>query len=154
MLCVVPSCSITPPGKNPWAVKINITVKVILQPKVSRPVSLAVRHPSGARDQFFFLLEIFFTQLRVCYFVAPSLTSGRVIYCCCWSLPAQSRSGLSPEGLKTIFCCPNSWNSPNLQGQVPVFISPRNRVAQIYPRALGSFSVASYDSLGSTRENK
>jgi hypothetical protein len=27
-------------------------------------------------DQFFFLLEIFFRQLRVCYFVAPSLTRG------------------------------------------------------------------------------
>jgi hypothetical protein len=26
---------------------------------------------------------------------------------------------------------------PNLEGQVPVFISPRNRVAQLYPRALG-----------------
>jgi hypothetical protein len=26
----------------------------------------------------------------------------------------------------------------NLEGQVPVFISPRNRVAQLYPRALGS----------------
>jgi hypothetical protein len=31
-----------------------------------------------ARDQFFFLLEIFFRQLRVCHFVAPSLTRGRV----------------------------------------------------------------------------
>jgi hypothetical protein len=31
---------------------------------------------------------------------------------------------------------------------VPVFISPRNRVAQIYPWALGSLSVASYDSQG------
>jgi hypothetical protein len=30
------------------------------------------------RDQFFFLLEIFFRQLRACYFVAPSLTRGRV----------------------------------------------------------------------------
>jgi hypothetical protein len=29
-------------------------------------------------DRFFFLLEIFFRQLRVCYFVAPSLTRGRV----------------------------------------------------------------------------
>jgi hypothetical protein len=26
---------------------------------------------------------------------------------------------------------------PNLDGQVPVFISPRNKVAQLYPRALG-----------------
>jgi hypothetical protein len=32
----------------------------------------------GPRDQFFFLLEIFFRQLRVCYFVAPSLTRGQV----------------------------------------------------------------------------
>jgi endonuclease YncB( thermonuclease family) len=34
------------------------------------------------------------------------------------------------------------------EGQAPVFISPRNRVAQLYPRALGSLSVASYDSQG------
>jgi hypothetical protein len=25
-------------------------------------------------------------------------------------------------------------NSPNLQGQIPVFLSPRDRVAQIYPQ--------------------
>jgi hypothetical protein len=33
-----------------------------------------------------------------------------------------------------------------MEGQVPVFISHRNRVAQLYPRALGSLYVASYDS--------
>jgi hypothetical protein len=32
---------------------------------------------------------------------------------------------------------------PNLEGQVRV--SPRNRVDQLYPRALGSLFVASYD---------
>jgi hypothetical protein len=31
-------------------------------------------------------------------------------------------------------------DSPNMEGQVPVFISPWNRVAQLYPQALGSFS--------------
>jgi hypothetical protein len=31
-------------------------------------------------------------------------------------------------------------DSPNLEGQVHVFISPRNRVAQLYLQALGSFS--------------
>jgi hypothetical protein len=36
----------------------------------------------------------------------------------------------------------------NLEGQVPVFISPRNRVAQLYPQAVGSLFVASYDSQG------
>jgi hypothetical protein len=34
----------------------------------------------------------------------------------------------------------------NLEGQVPVFISPRNRVAQLYPQALSSLLVASYNS--------
>jgi hypothetical protein len=33
-----------------------------------------------------------------------------------------------------------------LEGQVHVFMSPRNRVAQLYPQALGSLFVASYDS--------
>jgi hypothetical protein len=39
-------------------------------------------------------------------------------------------------------------DSPNLDGQVALVISPRNRVAQLYPQALGSLVVASYDSQG------
>jgi hypothetical protein len=39
-------------------------------------------------------------------------------------------------------------DSPNLEGQVPVFISLRNRVAQLYPQVLGPIFVASYDSQG------
>jgi hypothetical protein len=53
-------------------------VEVTLRQTVSRPVSLGVRPTSGSSDQFFFLLDIFFRQLLVCYFVAPSLTRGRV----------------------------------------------------------------------------
>jgi hypothetical protein len=53
----------------------------------------------------------------------------------------------SPVGLMTIFYCLIR-DSPNLEGQVPVFISPRNRVAQLYPQAMGSLFVASYDSQG------
>jgi hypothetical protein len=53
-------------------------VEVKLQPTVSRPVCLGVRRPSGTRDQFYFLLEIFFRQLQFCNFVLPSLTRGRV----------------------------------------------------------------------------
>jgi hypothetical protein len=37
---------------------------------------------------------------------------------------------------------------PNLEGQDPVFIYPRKRVAQLYPPALGSLFVASHDSQG------
>jgi hypothetical protein len=39
-------------------------------------------------------------------------------------------------------------DSPNLKGHVTLFISPRNRVAQLYPQALGYLYVASYDSQG------
>jgi hypothetical protein len=129
----------------------TVKVEVNLRPTVSRPVCLGVRRPSGTYDQFFFLLEISFRQLRVCYFVAPSLTRGRVcnlLYNCFWALPEQSLLGRSPAELKIIFYC-LVWDSPNLEGQVPVFISPRNKVAQLYPRALGSLFVASYDSQGS-----
>jgi hypothetical protein len=58
-------------------VTTKVKVEVNLRPTVSRPVCLGVRRPSGTRDQFFFLFEISFRQLRVCYFVAPSLTRGR-----------------------------------------------------------------------------
>jgi hypothetical protein len=58
--------------------KSKSKVEVTIWPTVSRSVHLGVRHPSGTRHHFFFLLEIFFRQLRVCYFVAPSLTRGRV----------------------------------------------------------------------------
>jgi hypothetical protein len=37
-------------------------------------------------------------------------------------------------------------DSSNLEGQVPVFISPRSRVARLYPQEMGSLSVAFYDS--------
>jgi hypothetical protein len=39
-------------------------------------------------------------------------------------------------------------DSPKLEGQVPVFISPRKMVVQLYPQALGSLFVASYDLQG------
>jgi hypothetical protein len=39
-------------------------------------------------------------------------------------------------------------DSPNLEGQIPVFLTPSNRVAQLYPQALGYLSISSYDSQG------
>jgi hypothetical protein len=63
--------------------------------------------------------------------------NGSAVYNCCWASPAQSFLGPSPAGLMTIFYCLRFETPPNLEGQVPVFISPRNRVAQLYPQALG-----------------
>jgi hypothetical protein len=37
-------------------------------------------------------------------------------------------------------------DSPELEGQVPLFISPRESVTRLYPQALGSLFVAFYDS--------
>jgi hypothetical protein len=123
----------------------NTDVEVNLQPTVGQSILVSGTHLGPATK---FLLEIFFRQLRVCYFVAPSLTGGRVcnLLCnCFWALPEQSLLGRSPAELTAIFYC-LIWDSSNLESQVPVFISPRNRVAQLYPRALGSLFVASYNS--------
>jgi hypothetical protein len=131
-------------------VRYPVEVEVNFKPTVSRPVCPGVRHPSGTRDQFFFLFEISFRQLWLCYFAAPSLTRERdcnLLYNCFWTLPEQSLLGRSPAELQAIFNC-LIWDSPNLEGQVPVFISRRNGVAQLYLRALGSLFVASYDSQG------
>jgi hypothetical protein len=114
------------------------------------PVCLGVSRSSGTRDQFFLLLEISFRQLWVCYFVAPYLTRGRVCnlrYNCFWALPEQSLLVQSPAELTAIFYC-LIWESPRLEGQVPVFISLRKRVAQLYTQALGSLFVASSVSQG------
>jgi hypothetical protein len=60
-----------------WISQVKVKVKVTLRPTVSRPVRLGVRRPSGTRDQFCYLLEIFFETVAVCYVVASSLTRGR-----------------------------------------------------------------------------
>jgi hypothetical protein len=120
-----------------------------LLPTVSRPVSLDIGPPFGTLDQVL-SCSSFVWQLRRSAFNASSLTRKRVcnlLVNCFWVLPEQSHINRSPTELTAISYC-LICDSPNLEGQVPVFISPRNRVAQIYPRALHSLSVASYDSRG------
>jgi hypothetical protein len=39
-------------------------------------------------------------------------------------------------------------DSPKLEDEIAVFISPKNRVAQLYLQVLGPLFVASYDSRG------
>jgi hypothetical protein len=107
---------------------------------VGRPVRLGVRNPSGTRYQFIFLLEIFFRQLWVCYFVAPSLTRGWVCnLLLLLALGSEVPLGSDPRDSRPYFIVP-ILETPNLEGQVPIFMYSRNRVAQC-PRALGSVSV-------------
>jgi hypothetical protein len=77
-----------------------IKAEVTLRPTVSQPVYLGVKHQSGAYDQIFITVR----ELQVCSCGALSLTeNGSAVYNCCWSSPAQSFLGPSPEGLVTIF---------------------------------------------------
>jgi hypothetical protein len=82
------------------------------------------------------LINRFFSVLTIAGFLmwASSLTRGWI----CNSL-VQLLLGLAravtlesdSRKLTTIFYC-LIWDSPHLEGQVPVFISPRNRVAQLF----------------------
>jgi hypothetical protein len=106
-----------------------VEVEVNLRPTVSRPVCLGVRRPSGTRDQFFSLLEISSRQLRVCYFVAPSLTRGRVcnlLYNCFWALPEQSLFVAVPQNSRPYFTV--SFETP------PTW---RTRFPYLYPPGTG-----------------
>jgi hypothetical protein len=89
-------------------------------------------------------------QLRVSSCGAPSLTRGWVcnlLYNCFWALPEQSLLGQSRTGPITILTV-SSETPPTCRARSPVFISPRNKVSQLYPRALDSLFLASYDSEG------
>jgi hypothetical protein len=114
--------------------KLPLKLKLIYdRQSVGQSVLVSGTH-LGPVTNIYFVLEIFFRQLRACYSVAPFLTRGRVcnlLNNCFWTLPEQSLLGRSPTELTTIFYC-LIWDYPNLESQVHVFISPKNRVAQLY----------------------
>jgi hypothetical protein len=114
-------------------------VEVNLRTTVSRPVCLGARRPSGTSDQFFFPLEISFRQLWVCYFVAPSLTRGRVynlLYNCFWALPEQSVLSRSPAEL-TIHILLSHLRLPQPGGPGPRIYIPQEQGGPVIPPGTG-----------------
>jgi hypothetical protein len=115
----------------------------MLRPAVSRSVCLGVNTPCGALDQIFITVR----QLRVCWRRVPSVKTGRV--CRLQLLLSLARAVIL--GFESLATHEHTLliqirDSPNLEIQVPVFMSPRNRVAHLKPQALGSLFVASYQS--------
>jgi hypothetical protein len=108
---------------------VRITLRLVVY---RQSVRLGAK-PLESHDQYFF-------KVNTCGY-SPYVTSSLTIGWVCHLqlllvLPSAAIVGSkSCETLTTL----------NLEGQVPVFISPRNRVDQIEPQALGSLLVASYD---------
>jgi hypothetical protein len=93
---------------------------------------------------------VIFFQLNTCSpspYLTSSLTRGWV---CCLQLLLALASTLRFEsrGSHDHILLSHIRDSPNLEGQVSIFISPRNIVAQLYPQALGSLFIASYNMQG------
>jgi hypothetical protein len=91
----------------------------------------------GLTTRFFITVR----ELRVCWCGALSLTRERV--CRLQLLLGLANAvilGSESHGTRDHILLSQIRDSPNLEGQVPVFISPRDRVAQLYPQALGSIS--------------
>jgi hypothetical protein len=105
----------------------------MLRPTVSRPVYLGVKHPTGAQDQICITVR----QLRICFRGAPFLTTGRVCHLQ-FLLAFASAVILGSEfrGTHDHILLSQIWDSPNLEGLVPVFITPTKRVSQLYLRLL------------------
>jgi hypothetical protein len=67
-----------------------------------------------------------------------------------WVAPQQAQSGSESCKTHEHISVYQIQNSPNIEGQGPVsrIYIPEKRVAQLYPQALGSLFLTSYDSLG------
>jgi hypothetical protein len=111
--------------KKPFVSTSKVKIRVILRLTVSWPFCPGVRPQSGPITNFSFSLKFSLGSCECVILWRPLWrVDGSVIYCCCLASPVQSLSGLSLVGLKTISYCPSFWDSHDLQGQAPIFMSP------------------------------
>jgi hypothetical protein len=134
----VEECSVALLCKKPSTPR-QLKLKLIYdRQSVGQSVLVSGAH-LGPVTKFSFLLEISFRQLRVCYFVAPSLTKGRVcnlLYNCFWALPEQSLLGRSTAELTAIFFC-LIWDSPLPGGPGSRIYIPQEQGGPVIPPGTG-----------------
>jgi hypothetical protein len=106
-------------------------IKVMLQSTVSWTVHLGVKHPSGDQDHIFITVR----QLQVCWSRAPSQARGRICHLqLLLALTSAVILGSESSGTHDHVLLSQIRYSLNLEGQVPVFIFPRNRLATGWTR--------------------
>jgi hypothetical protein len=98
--------------------------EVTLRLMVSQSVCLGIKHPCGTCDQILLLVGMLCLKFAI-LFLWGAFSDKRTGV----QFAVQSLNGPSHAEPVTILYC-LIWDYPNLEGQVPVFISPRNRVAQ------------------------
>jgi hypothetical protein len=81
-------------------------------------------------------------------YVTSSLTIGWVCHLQLLLLASAVILRYESRGTHDHILLPQIRESANLKGQVPVFITPRNRAHRLHLQALGSLFVAYYDSQG------
>jgi hypothetical protein len=113
---------------NHWTIHIKSQSQSYVMTDGQSAACPGVRHPSGAHEQILNTVR----QLWVCWCRAPSLTRGWV---CSLQLLQVLASAviLRSESHRThhIFLS-QIQDIPYFKGQIPIFISSRNRIAQLY----------------------
>jgi hypothetical protein len=126
--------------------RARVRIRVILRLAIYRQAV----HP-GDKDPWDSRPAIIF-RLNICVhspYVTSFLTRGRVCRLQLLLILASAAILRSEShGIHDHILLSQIWDSLNPEGQVSIFISPRNGVAQLYRQALGSISVASYNSQG------
>jgi hypothetical protein len=125
-------------------------VEVNFWPTVSRPVCLGVRRQSGTCDQFFYPLEIYFRQLRICNVVPPSLTRVRVCNLLVRLLLDLSRAvTLRSKSSRTHgHILLSHLSLPQPGGPGPRIYIPQKQGGPVIPPGTGFLFLASYNSQG------
>jgi hypothetical protein len=114
----------------------------MLRLTVSRPVCLGVKHPCVPRPDFYYCQTV--EGFLMCGALSDEMSGLSFTTAADPRQRSHSRVRVLWNSLP--YFMSQIRNSPNLDDHVSVFISPRNKAAQLYLQALSSVFVASCDS--------